>query len=77
MEILGATRGAIRIAVAGRTITLSGEGMPPGNPVDFYADLASIDTWEDGGAVSDDDRNRIIAELPGVALQQGFKVQID
>ena len=77
MEIISASRGTMRVAVDGRTITLSGEGMPPGGAVDYYLDLASIRTWDDGEPVSEQDRERIIRELPEVALRTDCKLRFD
>jgi Immunity protein 74 len=76
MEIIGSTRSGLRISVDGRTISLTGEGMLQG-PVDFYADRASIRTWDDGAEVSAADRDRIVRELPGVAARKGFSLVID
>jgi hypothetical protein len=77
MEIVSSTRAMLRVAMNGRTITLSGEGMPSGQAVDFYADLASIRSWDDGTPVSADDRHEIVTKLPEVARRKGFKLVID
>jgi hypothetical protein len=77
MEIIGSTRSTIRIEVDGRTTTLTGEGMPPGGAVHFYADLASIRQWDDGTQITDAERERIVRELPETAGRSGFVVVID
>jgi Immunity protein 74 len=77
MEIIGSTRSTIRIEVDGKTTTLTGEGMPPGGDVHFYADLASIRTWDDGTPITDAERERIVRELPETASRTGFIVVVD
>ncbi len=71
------SRGWIHIAVGQRTIKLSGEMMPSGNPVHFYADLVSIRTWTDGTPVDDADKERIIRELPEAASQRGWTLIVN
>jgi hypothetical protein len=77
VRILNVARGKLSLLVGERTITLSGEMMPPENPVNFYADLASINRWDDGTPVSDGDKARIVEELPKVAAQQNWTITID
>lgn len=77
MEIVASTRSFIRVSMNGKTVTLTGEGMPPGKDVDFYADLVSIINWDDGTPVSPQDRMTIVKDLPVVARRSGFKLVID
>ncbi len=77
MEILNMSRGSIHVAMDDRTIRLTGEMMPSDNPVHFYADVKSIRTWDDGEPVSDDDRARIISDLPRFAKERGLTIVLD
>jgi Immunity protein 74 len=77
VEIIGSTRSSIRVRVGGKTTTLTGEGMPTGGAVHFYADRTSIMTWDNGFQITDSERDRIVRELPGIASRTGFVVVVD
>jgi hypothetical protein len=76
-EIVGMTRGSLRVRVNGRLATVGGEllARTRGEP-SFVAYRGDV-RWDDGGPLSDDDRQAILGVLEESSRVGRFVVEIE
>jgi hypothetical protein len=61
--------------VNGKTLLVGGEGLFDRNP-DFLIYPSSITHWEDGSAITEDERRRLLEDLVAEAARRGWKFEI-
>jgi immunity protein 74 of polymorphic toxin system len=73
------TCGRIDVEVNGRSISLQGEALlrtGEGSP-DFVVYKAMVKTWKDGGAVTEEDMDAIVADVLASAEQRGVVIEFE
>ncbi len=72
------TRSSLQIVVAGRPVTVEGEAYLPGHgSPDFVAYENTIERWDDGQVISDEQRQEILRQIAEEAERQGLKIEIE
>lgn len=72
------TRSSLRIRVKGRSVTVGGEAYLPGyGSPDFVVYENTIETWDDGQAVSPEEKEEILRCIAQEAERQGIRVEIE
>jgi hypothetical protein len=68
----------LHIVVDGRAVTVAGEMLVPmeGQP-DFVVFSGMLRTWDDGAAISEDDKARIVEAILAEAEVRGARIAID
>ena len=70
------SRGTVLAHIEGRTLRISGEALLESDP-DFLIYPQYIVEWEDGAAISDEERDAILADVMTEAAKQGWKFEIE
>lgn len=76
MVIIEITRGHIDLDVNGRRVRVHGEGFHHG-PLDFLVIKSSITRWDDGGEVTESERESILYDLQSSAAERGLAIEIE
>lgn len=76
-EIVGRTRGHLRIAIDGRVASIGGESFLRGGhgspDMELYSNWVD---WEDGGPVSAEDHAMILESALRVARERGLRFEV-
>lgn len=69
------TRSFVRVSLGGRTARIPGEAFIRGyGSPDFLLSRESV-VWDDGGAMTDADRARIVETVLASALERGLNIE--
>ena len=70
------TRSYLRLELDGRTATVRAEAFVPGHGSPDFEVFRNEVAWDDGSAVTEDDRDRILQTLLAAAEERGLSVEI-
>jgi immunity protein 74 of polymorphic toxin system len=76
MQLRWASRGRVYSIIDGRTLLISGEALLEGDP-DYLIYPQYIKQWEDGSPLSEEEKNRILADVIAEAARQGWKFEVE
>ena len=63
------------VRIDGKALQVGGEGLFDRNP-DFLIYPSSVTHWEDGSAITPDERGRLLEDLVAEAARRGWKFEI-
>jgi hypothetical protein len=76
MQLRWVSRGTVYATIDGRTLRISGEALLEGDP-DFLIYPQYINQWEDGSPLSEEEKNRILADVIAEAAKLGWKFEVE
>lgn len=76
MQLRWVSRGRVYATVDGRTLLIAGEALLEGDP-DYLIYPQYIKQWEDGSPLSEEEKNRILADVIAEAARQGWKFEVE
>jgi hypothetical protein len=75
VDITWVSRGRVIARANDRTLRVGGEWLLEHNP-DFMIYARTVTCWDDGTAITEEERAKILDEVVDVAAEQGWKFEI-